>query len=219
MGSIGFELIKELAVLTQGRAPVLSEQAQVNAGALPRPPSAVDAGVALNGAIVALVLARLRSDASTQLTTVEVATVDDTATYSVTIGGVEFTYAAQAGDLAADIIAGLQALIDASPNYTAVIAGSELLIRGVAATKYTVAVAATGTGALSATHDASSIKVRFWGLPTGSTTWHAFPLDPGALTNNWVERLQVAGFERLFVEVTATDGTVTPLVGPCGLEA
>lgn len=219
MGSIGFELIKELAVLTQGRAPVLTAQAQVNTGALPGPPSAVDAGVALNGAIVALVLARLRIDASTQLTTVAVTTVDDTATYTVTLGGVAFAYVAQAGDLEADILAGLQAVIDASPNYTAVVSGSTILINGVAAPTYTVAVGATGTGALAETHDGSSVTVKFWALPTGETTWHAIPLDPGTLTNNWAERLQVAGFDRLYIEVTATDGTVTPLVGPCGLEA
>jgi len=219
MGSIGFELIKELAVLTQGRAPVLSEQSQVNTGALPGPPSAVDAGVALNGAIVAMVLARLRSDAATQLTTVEVTTVDDTATYTVTLGAMAFAYVAQAGDLAADILAGLQALIDAHADYTAVVSGTSLIIKGVGSGSYAVTVAATGTGALSETHDGSSVTVRIWGLPTGTLTWHGLSVAPGTLTNNWAERLQVAGFDRLFLEVTATNGTVTPLIGPCGLEA
>lgn len=84
---------------------------------------------------------------------VEVDAVDDTATYTITLNGTDFDYPAVGGDLEADILAGLQAVVDASGSYTAAVVSStlEITLDDAPERNFSAEVSATGTGALSLT--------------------------------------------------------------------
>lgn len=224
-----FILIKTLSVLMHGRQAPLQEQTVIEAGAEPGPPSSSTDGIALAGAIVALVGCRLRKNAATQETRVVVESADDGATYTIKLGAKTFAYAAAGGDDAAAILAGLQAVVDADADFTAVVDGTDLVITRDASERYDVEVSATATGELSETHEGSEAVLRFWGLPAdpvaGDGAWYRLPVEGRgstqgaiAVSGNWLERVGVAGFERLFVEVVSCDGPCTPLVGPGEME-
>lgn len=85
---------------------------------------------------------------------VTVSAVDDTATYTVTLNGTDFDYPAVGGDLEADILAGLQAVVDASGSYTATVVSSTLEIELDASPvqNFSSAVSATAAGGLSLSH-------------------------------------------------------------------
>lgn len=213
------ELIAQLAVLSQGREPLFAESI-VDASTLPDPPSSATDGVALSGETVALVGVRLRADAASQRATVVVDTVDDTTVYTVTLDGTPYVYAAMGGDLAPEIVAGLRDAINVGVDFVATVDGESLVIQAVDVANFTVALSTVGgSGALSYTQDATTATFEVWALPTGETSWFKLRNLSGiAATENTLERIVCAGLSRLFVRITATDGNVYAMSGPCGLE-
>jgi uncharacterized phage protein gp47/JayE len=81
---------------------------------------------------------------------VNIDTVDDTATYTVTLIATPFAYVAMGGDGVKEILEGLQALIDFSGLYNAFVKDDvDLLIRRDDRAAFASAVGATGAGAIS----------------------------------------------------------------------
>jgi len=223
--TIGYELIKELSVLSQGRAPEYSAQSEVTPGNLNGPPDSAGAGVALGEAVVTMIKVISRADASKRQADISVAAVDDTATYTATIGGTAHDYAAGAGDDALAILTGLWEAINAGAEpVTATLVDADedgtddtLHVDGDDAADYTIAVSATNAGELALVADATefSFVLRLlsdgdWAVPPGGVV--------EAQTRNFIERAITAGAERAHIEITATDGRVTAKLGPCGLE-
>lgn len=229
----------DLAILAAGRVPRFTDQAEVNVGALPGRPALAAAGIDISDAIVALVGLRMRKDVSTHQVIAWVSALDPTATYTITLGGTPFNYIASLGNTEEVILEALRALIDADPAYVAPLGSvtgtgpsARLAITGATEAAYTSAVGATGTGAMMSTADAQAVDFKLWGLAknqvTGfESTWHRLPVEGPAgfaapseisITENWMDELRVPGYSRIYVEVTATDGTVTPTIGPAGPE-
>lgn len=215
------DTIQALAVLSQGRAPSFTAQSEVDVGSLNGPPPLTTSGVPLTlaadgPAVVALAVARLREKAHTRKVIVSVETSDATALYTVTLAGVDYDYQAVGGDVEADILDGIQAIVDAGP-YTAAVVGTTVEIIGDTTDSYSAVVSATATGELSIVREASRVALRVWLRRADSPyDWHA--CDEVETTTNWVERYVVAGFDRMWVEIVETNGTVTPAIGPCDLE-
>jgi hypothetical protein len=219
------EAIKDLATLSQGRVPVWTSQTVVDPGALNGPPTSTLSGLDMGDAVIAYCAVSLRSAVTVQTARVTIDAVDDTATYTITLDGVNADYAAMGGDLEAEIAAGLKAAVEALPaGYTVALDGSDLIITGPDIDQYTVAVSATGTGALSEWHDASFVRFRIWVLSKTLGTWHKAvnldePTDSWNQTQvNWMGRFLVAGMSRAYIEILETDGRVTPRLGPTRAE-
>lgn len=105
---------------------------------------------------------------------VNVTAVDDTADYTVNLEGNDFTYSAQGGDGVPQILAGLQALVDANAAYNAEVTGTDLWCRrDDRANLSSTAVSATGTGSLSKTDDKGYETVGLESEDTG-------PIEAGA---------------------------------------
>jgi hypothetical protein len=227
------ELINTLAVLSQGRDILPAAQTEITPLTLPGPPTLLTDGIALGNTIVAWILVRLRADVSKQATVVKVVSVADSETYEVKLDdgtGVE-SHPINSG-VSATKTTILQALADSiniSPGstlYTASLdaapADPVLTIKHVAVPSYTAVKNVTGAADMSVDPEAQSVTFRVWALPKVETSWYRLPIegrpDPGSdkivVANNYMERLVVAGLQRLFVEVVNTDGTVTPVIAP-----
>jgi hypothetical protein len=235
MATIGYDLLRELAVRSQLRDPEWGAQSVVNAASsVPGPPSALTDGVSVVDAVVCLVALVLRSDVSTQTSVVTVGVVDVSSTYTIDLTPhgealQNYTYAAGGGDTADDIAAGLATDILTGSDFEAVAStdgsGTVTITRvdADAQQPYALTLSATATGTLTETHDASWAQWRWWGLLTDRTEWveirnEANPQAGQTMVNNRVERILCGGFSRIFIEVMAGDGTSTPLVGPGGTE-
>lgn len=154
--------------------------------------------------------------------TVTILTVVGGDTYRVTFDAVDYDYVAAPGDTAADVAAGLVASIGAAVDAKATPTDrgdGTIDFLGVKGETYTVAVSVpSGTGTMSVSKDASSVDYRVWGYCTGRG-WHLIPdTERTSIVLNEVERFAVAGLERVYIEITATDGRVLPLVQPALLE-
>lgn len=222
MGSL-FEKVNKLSVLSVGRRLKFSAQDEVKSGALPGPPSSAADGTNLEDAVIAMLAVRLREDAASRTADVTIDTVDDTATYTVTIDSNAVNYAASGGDTETEIVEGLRDAINAdgtvSAIVTATVDGDTLKLSGDGADDYTIAVSATGSGALSFLADATEVDFKIWLYSSDAESW--FAPEGGefeTIGENWIDRADVAGVDRAYVEITATDGRVTPHVAPGGME-
>jgi hypothetical protein len=229
-------LAVELAIIAAAREPNFVAQPTIDASSLPGPPSLATDGIEVTDAINAVVLIKLRDDVQGHAVEIQVATVDDTATYTVTLDGTPFVYAAMASDTQDEILEGLRVLIDADSRFSAgAISGTGvdavLRVLGTSEDAYTSSVAATGTGVLEQARDAELVVFRVWGLPKNQindeTVWYRLPVEGkpglGAAGNittefNWADEFRVPGFARLYVEILSTDGQVVPSIGPALLE-
>lgn len=221
------QLVLVLNELASARNPQFTAQAAVDVGGEPGAPSLESAGVDVEDAISAILSLKLREDASTFRVVVTVITVDDSATYTVTLNGTAFNYAASGGDTAIEILNGLQAVVDASGDFNAAVDATalELVITGADEYQYTHTVGATGSGALAELYDATQVSFRVWGLPKNqpgtSVTWYRIPIAGVAeggtvltVDRNWAVEVRCPGYDRLFIEVVSTDGQVVPAIGP-----
>jgi len=194
--------LNELAIYSAGRNPKWSKQPSVDA---PNgPPTSPSDGVALQGAVVALIGCDMR----TGLVSRAYVTIDGwdaTADYTVTIDGTPYTVTAEADE--PTTLVALKGAI-----------GSAVIIDGrlVVTTENTVAVSATGTGTMAQVGDATAVDVVVWGYSGG--IWRAPTNAALSLERSLGERALLAGYERAYIEVVATDGVCTPDIGPCGLE-
>lgn len=215
------EDIRDQAYNSLGLYPVWEDQDVVDASSLPGYPEPAS-GVSIPiETVVTLVALRLRQLAHTMTSWVTVLTVLDTTTYTVTLGGVPFQYLSDGDATKEEIIAGLAGVINASPNYSAssVIIDTEptVEITGADNNSYTIAVDAN----LAETHEADTVTARIWAKPqTNEDESYYFLVNNTTISisngQNWLERIEIGGIQRMFIEVLTTDGLVTPMVGPCG---
>lgn len=238
---VGFELVRELAVISQGRNPVWTTQARLESGETSDPPGDVSDGVDTQNAIVTLWKVQLRRNAKFHGATVVVSTVDDASTYRVTINSTDFDYVASGGDGAKEILDGLATAINAGaepvtaevfqdsgslteasdlvPGFTEVMTVTSQNASASGA-DFTIATSVpAGSGALTDSADATDVSFKIWSLADDE---ESFSTHQNAtfnnITQNLVDRANTAGLERVFIEVTATDGHVETKVGPCLLE-
>lgn len=227
-----YKTIKELSVLSQGRNPDFYDAEKVLSGSLPGPPSSASDGAGLKDAVLALIVIARRLDPSKRQADITVDTVDDTATYTVTIDGTAHDYAASAGDGELEIITGLKDAINAgSKPVVATLEDADddgtddtLHVEGDpsktgGSDDYTISVSATGSGALSLEADATTYSAKLHFMAEDIEVW-AVP-DNATKTDhqeNWIARPEVGGLSRADIEITATDGRLYTYVGPCVLE-
>jgi hypothetical protein len=236
--TIGLDLIKELAERAQGRNPVWALQA-VTTGA----PTTVLSGIDVDEAILAMVHVGLRYEVHNHSSRVTVTTTDlTTSVYTVTVDGTAVAY-----DASAELPATLQALLDgiadainldATVNLV-VLASVETVddtltlvlrnITGEASTHTTAVSVAGGTGVLAFVEDAISAALRLFGLARNSTLpWVKVNGADYTLDHlGFLERFEVSGLSRFYVEVHTIVGPLSPVptpvvsssVGPCEVES
>jgi hypothetical protein len=204
--------------------PEWSEQDLVTPDTLPGPPSSAADGVNLQQAIVALLAVRLRGDASSRQAdvTIEVLDLAGGASHTVTINGTDFTEAADTDvattltNLAATINAGAEPVTATTDDTNDDGDVDTLRISGDTANDYTIAVSST-SGELGLAADATEVSFRIW-LRADDVWYVAADGTYEAIRQNWIERAEVAGCDRLFVEVFEADGRVVPVIGPGVME-
>lgn len=234
MASI-YETANVLAILSGARNPQWATQlghdgtSGTDADAYP---SSAAAGVDLLNSVQALVSVEMRAAAHRRRTVVTVTTVDLAADYTVTIDGTPYTATGAHVDLdailtelASEINGGAPPIVTASADLTA----NTLTIVSITNADYTVAVSATGTGVLAAEADPTEAKLRIWAKcrsASAPSAWvNILDQEYDLTSKGFLERFDVAGLDRLYVEVADVDGTgddasityVVPTVkvGPC----
>jgi hypothetical protein len=234
-----FEKANDLAILSGGRKPAWEEETAYTGA-----PSSTTSGVYLDNTLHALVAVTLRETAHRRTARLTITTADLTANYVVTIDGVAVTYDAAAGGAAnaEDIIQGIAAAIVASGPASAIVTASAVdddddstddtvLLVGAAEADYTLDIAATGTGELAAVADPMSGALRAWikgRSANAPAAWLlAYDAEYTITRRGFVERFDVGGLERLYVELydlagTGDGGDVTYAakveIGPCVIE-
>lgn len=218
------ETIRELQVLSQGRAP--AEQSSDHLTDVNGTPSDDSDGFDLAGLsprpILAFVGVTLQAVPEAFDAVVTVLTAVEGDTYRITFDAVNYDYVAQPGDGVAEIATGLVASVGAATAAKATPADNgdgTITFTGVKGQTYTIAVEVpAGTGTMSVAKDATTVDWRVWGYAPGRG-WHLIPdTARSGVTTNEMERFTVSGLERLYVEITATDGRVRPLVQAALLE-
>lgn len=135
-------------------------------------PATVGAGVAMGGSPAYLVAVDLRPDGVTaRRLRITIETLDDTADYTVELGGTGVTYTATSGDTETDILDGLAALIVADGTLNALVTATvatvasvpTLTLTGRAEADYALTdLAATGTGEIACVADPTDASFRVW---------------------------------------------------------
>lgn len=213
----------ELAALNAARNPKLQYQSAVEAAE--DAPANSDTGTEVEGALYALFQVLVRRDSSTKTCKVQVDTLDNSQTWTVTLAGTDFDFVSDADTTAAEVLNGLQALIDADAAYSAEVnvAEDELTITGADDDDYTIAVSVTGgTGVLTTDgSDASSVTIRGWYKPVGASEatdpWLDMEGREEIVSRNTGFRLDVSGMAEILGQVVATDGRTIIGCAPCGL--
>lgn len=201
-----FSNLADLAVLNAGRNPQWTAQPTVTAPNGP-PVSATD-GVALNGAIVALVGVVCGGPT---VHIIEIGAFDATTTYTVTVDGTPHSAYGEAD--APDALMTLSLLVNSNPSATATVESGRLI---VTSTEAVVSSVSAGTGTIVQTGAAAAVDIVIW-LYSGGV-WGAPTNGAISITRNLIERAEVAGAERAYIEIVATNVECTPRIGPCGLE-
>lgn len=213
-------------------------------------PASPSSGAYLQGSPRAMLYVAAREDVQYRTGRVQITTTDLAATYTITVDGTAVVYDAAAeapADLDA-LVAGIAAAIEADGTATLVVdaltdpdAADTVLITGKAEADWSLDATATGSAVLAATADAADLDLRVWVTPggliksgsTGNAGGWVQPVDAaysGLGYRGAVERLDVAGLDRLYLEAYnvaghASDGSaVQPqlarvMVGPTVLEA
>lgn len=216
MATTVYTTANENAALIGGRRPEWTSAAS----SLSATPDTAADGVETLDALVTHVHIATREDPGARTGYLTVTSVDDTATYRVTIRGTDHTYTATSGDTATEILAGLRAAInagvvatasdhdsDSDPTPGGRSIGTGLRITSVTPGGCSMAVAAGGTGGLALVADAEGAAVQLFALlraRTGSTAprpWVRWGdtlwIGPDGLS----ERVKTGGVERLFARV------------------
>jgi len=199
--AVRFVATDEAAIATMEVTPDPVWTAQPTVSAPNGPPSSPSDGIATQNAVVAL----LGVDMAARSTYIEITTWDPSGSYVVSIGMSGPMVAAQSDE-------------DATLIEIASRLGSEAEFVGgrlVITTDEYVSVSTMGTGVLEKVDgDATAVDLVIW-LQSGDGMWGAPTNGALSLERNLHERAIVAGYERVYIEVVATDGEVTPRVGPC----
>jgi len=233
-GVIGAELVKQLAVLSQGRDPGWVNQSDYDGT-----PETGTAGVNVIDAIVAMVALGLRRDPAAHASRVTIDTVDLTSsTYTVTVDGNAVAYDASAETPAdqAELVEGIASAINTDGTVGGLVTATIEDTTGDGTvdtivltnntnntTTHTTSVGVSGvgsTGVISFDEDADAAKLRLWLLADQANDTLDVPV-PWLLANGgdfdtaldyrgFIERFHVAGASRVYVEaydVTGPSGT------------
>lgn len=224
----------DASALALGRNPRWVDESgdAIEAAAPQAAPTSTGSGFVTDGALVCMVAVDLHNSPAIPRAIVEVTSVNDSTAHTVDIDGQEASYTADGDATLAEVLAGLQSAVTtlAITGVTASVEDAdgdgtdELVIHGsdrrhlVEAGDYT-----------SVTMEASYAEFRVWALPYNSTRWRVIrPLPDQGLDVrtdgtiearvNMVARVSTAGMQRIAVEFTDTDGTVSWRLGICEAE-
>lgn len=182
---------------------------------LPGPPTAASDGVDVSDAVVAQMRVKLREDPSAQKAWVEVTSVVNSTLYRITIDSVNYDYTSDASATEQEILDGLEAALPGAPVMVtqASIGGTNMLVLTATSTStFTIAVSAE----LGHDVEATSATFTVW-LRSRVQTEHdvAEGYETVTKTNNWTQRIECGGYDRLFIEPIVKDGRVITNAAPC----
>lgn len=221
--AISTETIRELQVLSQGRQVETASDAYLYA---PNGPPVQDTdGVAFHAVdkvkpVYAFLGVRLTPKPTTQNATLTVDTVVVGDTYRATVDATNYDYVAQIGDTVSDVATGIVAAIGGATSGTVTPqdnADGTIDFIGDPDATYTLAASVVGTGTVTLAQDATSVSYTMWGYIPG-VGWTNVPNTARTATNNESDRYYVAGYSRVHIEITATNGRVLPIYAPNTLE-
>lgn len=210
-----FETLNRLGVLSVGRRPEWKLQTTTTG-----PPASAGAGVSIAGSVKTLVSISLREDAAFHTARVSI-TYAAATTYKVTVGATALTVAAITD--AATTLQSIATAINANPVANllvlATVEDDQVVIRGLSQAGFAAAGEITaGTGTITVTQDATEATAYvyllaggFGARPPQWTLARNGTLD--AEFRGLTERLDTAGFDRMYVEVVV-DGSCTVHIGP-----
>jgi hypothetical protein len=236
-----YEQATLLGVLAGGRKPTWAQQtdaAVADGGDFPLPTASSGASMVVGGegALLALVSVGVREVVAYRTARVTIETLDLGETYTVTIDGTDVDYDSTGDADSAEVLAGIADAINADgtvgPLVVASVVDSAVVIAGQSEADYTIDLSATGSGVLACVADASACTLEVYGLAgrANSPDWRLIngAADLALDERGLAERVEVAGFDRLYLRCTAVaavsgDGasvTYRPVcqLGPCGRE-
>lgn len=207
------------AVLALGRAPVWSTQPTAS-GAGESPPSVASDGVAMQGAVRALVHVSLRAEPHRRTALLGITNWDGSDVYNVRVNGITVAHDASGGDVdVEDTVDGLVALLAGDSDIAALVTATavesdpgvsgidSILIEGIVEEDWSI-VFETGTSAdLTIVTDLAYARATLWWLPgarPGSSPpalWASSGDQVDIERRGNIERYDVAGMSRLYVQL------------------
>ncbi len=222
MTTLGYEEISNAAYLMAGQNPNWDDEVIYTEGAsLPGPPGDIALGTDTAEAIVSLMRIQLREKPGYQRAWIDVNTVTNVLLYRITIDSVNYDYTSDASATEQEILTGLILAHDAGSPPTTI---SQVQIGGVdtllleASTAGTTYILATSTE-LDQDIEATSVTFDVWLIGRNKTIFdQAEGFIATTITDNWTQRIELSGYDRMFLEPTAKDGRLIVELGPCLLQ-
>ena len=232
--SVGYPELRDAQYRALGLNPVFTAQGyypETVLGVVPNgKPAVLTDGTSMatpNGGtdyILAVPRVQLRRVAKYHSAYYTVTLVDVVSTYRIVVGAVNNDYAANPGDVAADIYAGLLSAlaVNGFSSEITTYRGSVLCLRVWDSTTeanvaFTEAIIG-GAGTADIEVEATSVTFCIW-LASDSLPTFDVPEGLESFTRafNWKQRLEISGDAYMYVELTASDGYTVVDVGLCGL--
>lgn len=220
-----FHQLVEVGLRWAGQTPAWESQTATYG-----PPASPASGIALNGAAKALVHISPREQAHCRTFRLFIPTYELDTNYVVTIEGMEIS--TPAVGKVNETLTAIATAINAHPTINQVVEASaydigtqSIAVRGLTPADFDLIVS-SGAGEFVAASDATSCVAKIWMLAD-------VPADANGYGQQWVlanqgrfevgaggavERVDTAGFDRLYVEIADADGLVRVAVGPGVLE-
>lgn len=201
--AVSDETLRELGVLTVGRNPVMT-LANLLTGLTDKPDGAV-AGADVTDSVTCLAAIQMNADPLRQTVYVQITSAIIAETYTVTVDGANADFVATTAD-EDDIIAGLIPVINAlgKPVFAdSLVAGNVTLlrIRETDLGAIVISSSATGAGATADLVEPDTLIFNLWTYEPETGIWYRPDNSQFSVTENWVERLNVAGLTRVYAEV------------------
>lgn len=215
-----FHQLVEVGLRWAGQTPAWQSQEDTYL-----PPSSVSSGIALEGAAKTLIHITPRAEAHRRTFWLMIPGFDPAAEYVVTIEGIALSTPAEAK--ADDTLTSIASGINAHPDISQLVEASAydpdtgaILVQGLAPEDFALTVSSTA-GEFVAAPDATGCKARVWLLADvpaapygGGSRWVvAYQGEFEMTSGGAVERIDTAGFSRIYVEVFEQDGLVRVAVG------
>lgn len=233
MPAVSEDLVRELAVISQGRALTWAERSY-DAATLPiEGPEDADAfSLALakgtKTATKAFLRIRLREDGWRKTSRNDLGVYDAATTYGATINGTAHTAVAEGSEaatlqeLADDINAGAE-----NGVVEAAVEDGKLVIQGIVEDDFTILYTLSGgtgtwTSGTAGLTDATTVEWRAWGIPVDDTEVGPDVIDgmtPQEETANCIRELTTRGLAYVGIQIVSTDGLVTVKLGIGDLES
>lgn len=220
--------LKRAALLMAGLNPAYTEQIVIdnsNGTALPGTPgqlSLITVGVDVSEAALALMRIILNEDPSAPRGWVWVTALDNSQTYTMTVGGTAYNYASDPTTTEDEVLDGLKALIDADGAAVAVCsrtvwnAKNVLLLVSKTSSPFTLTVSATGAATMDRAIEPTSVTVTIWGQGRDEVQPDEVSgYETKTVTANWTQRIEIGGLDWTYLETTASNGYTRLKVGPC----